>query len=704
MRDGVWTGFPEASMNPPIRIPSGIVLRAILPCSALALALLSSGASAATTYVGSPSNPGALPAALVSAYNSGARDITINPGSYAMTSTGGVVLNLNGWSNAKVTATNCTFTFVDVASGHTPVALTSCTGVTFQGGVYRFTTPAFTQGRISNLGLDSNHHAVCDWTIDAGYPNAQANIGFGDLNVVDQSTRLLKVGAGDFAPASETQTATGVFHLTFNSSSVPFANQDWLVGRSKVGGSFIFHLNNARNCTLSGVNCQYGGFATYREEGNLGGGNHYLNCQISLGPKLTGMTEAPLVGCGADGIHATGANPGPDMEGCIFQGVFLDDCIAMHGNYQNMVSASGNTIVFSPGYADFRVGQPVRLSNTAGFFTQANCTAIQNLGGSANNVQVTLDRDVNAPAGTQGSNPNFACPGYKVINCQIGNTRSRGMLLKGDNGLVQGCLIQGCVQAGVSIGPEPWAGEADYVWNSAVKDNVFQENGKDGNTSALLIHGDKAMGNENLTLTGNSFVSNYGAYALEVQWTNGATIEDNTFTNPASSDLTSAGSLIFTANDQSIANSGNHLRYEAEDLTVTASSGQTERLLGFDPNLSGDDGAYYASAAVGNYVTFRAPSIVPGSYTVSVGLRKYVTRGIWQLKIGRADNFAGTAMNIGAPQDEYAATTTYAEAALGSWAPASAASDKWFQFTITGKNASSSGFDEAFDYIELTQP
>jgi hypothetical protein len=73
------------------------------------------------------------------------------------------------------------------------------------------------------------------------------------------------------------------------------------------------------------------------------------------------------------------------------------------------------------------------------------------------------------------------------------------------------------------------------------------------------------------------------------------------------------------------------------------------------------------------------------------------------LAVGRADNYAGTANNFGSPYDEYTANPIgfYTEVNLGVWSPATS-SDKWFRFTITGRNASSTGFTECIDYITLT--
>lgn len=139
---------------------------------------------------------------------------------------------------------------------------------------------------------------------------------------------------------------------------------------------------------------------------------------------------------------------------------------------------------------------------------------------------------------------------------------------------------------------------------------------------------------------------------------------------------------------------------EAENLTVPAYSGPTApRLITGDPGFSNSAGSILDSTAAGQYVTYLLSNISAGSYDLRIGMKKNSTRGIWQLNVGRADNFAGTVRPVGSPVDESGATV-YTEVDLGAWFP-STTSDKWFQFMITGKNASSTGYGECFDYIKL---
>ncbi len=141
------------------------------------------------------------------------------------------------------------------------------------------------------------------------------------------------------------------------------------------------------------------------------------------------------------------------------------------------------------------------------------------------------------------------------------------------------------------------------------------------------------------------------------------------------------------------------LTFEAESLTIPNYSGPDYRVV-TDPNLSGGEGIILDSTAVGNYLTFAVPNVAAGAYDIRIGVKELNTRGIWQLSIGRADNFAATATTVGAPQDEYISTSSYTEYDLGTWTPATT-SDKWFQFQITSKDAASTGYTEYFDYIKL---
>jgi hypothetical protein len=141
---------------------------------------------------------------------------------------------------------------------------------------------------------------------------------------------------------------------------------------------------------------------------------------------------------------------------------------------------------------------------------------------------------------------------------------------------------------------------------------------------------------------------------------------------------------------------GGSTKYEAESLTVTASSGDTSTINGD----GGSAGQYfmYNSNAVGDSVRFRIPNVAPGSYTLTIGFKKYTSRGIVQAVVGAE---GGTLGNLGSPIDMYG-TTAFTSVNAGTWSIGTTG-HKSVELRVTGRNAASSSYTIAVDYITLTR-
>jgi hypothetical protein len=98
------------------------------------------------------------------------------------------------------------------------------------------------------------------------------------------------------------------------------------------------------------------------------------------------------------------------------------------------------------------------------------------------------------------------------------------------------------------------------------------------------------------------------------------------------------------------------------------------------------------SSNVNDYLQFKLNVDTPGQYKMMAGVKKGNSRGIVKLSIDGAD--------VGIPLDHYSAIYEFAELDYGN-VQFSNSGDKWFKFTVTGKNSSSSGMDMAFDYLKL---
>jgi hypothetical protein len=205
----------------------------------------------------------------------------------------------------------------------------------------------------------------------------------------------------------------------------------------------------------------------------------------------------------------------------------------------------------------FVVGDPVRISSTNGpFFAQANCTAIQNLGNGL--YQLTLDQSLNVPPGTAGSNPKYNGSGYKLVNCQLGNCRSRAIIAKADSGLISGCTIRNSESA-IQLGPENYWGECDYVWNVMMTNNAIVHCG----TVGLNVVTDGAIGNRNFTIQNNYFQDMVLGDPISLNSCAGVTIAGNTFGNPV------AGSNPVWLNDSTnITLAGNFVTNDASGVSL----------------------------------------------------------------------------------------------------------------------------------------
>ena len=148
-----------------------------------------------------------------------------------------------------------------------------------------------------------------------------------------------------------------------------------------------------------------------------------------------------------------------------------------------------------------------------------------------------------------------------------------------------------------------------------------------------------------------------------------------------------------------VAPGGGTITLEGESLTFGASSGQTWR-TSTDSNGSGGAIAFFDSTATGNYVALVSPSIPAGTYQISVITKTANNRGIYQL--ASATTVGGTYTNHGTTKDQYSASQVYQVEQIIATVTFSATGTRAFRFTVTGKNAASSGYGLAIDAIKLT--
>ena len=545
-----------------------------------------------TNTIGDPNFPQLLPAQLQAVRDAGYSSATINPGTYQMPDTANWLSSFqwDSWCNFTLNANNV----VLVVGKQRAFTLSNCSNVTIKGLTVQPRYPSFTQGRVLEKGIE-NGIPFAVWRISDGYPE-NFNWWF---NAVDQTTREIDLETGDlyYNSADATYLSDRKWKLRFpGKTSLPFSINDWLVTRIPDGQSFAIFLNDCTNCTIDSVSSQSGGFATFFEVG--GGGNHLLNSRIETSPALPpGATELPIVSCAADGVHTVDTYPGMHIENCVFTGVFLDDNIAIHGHYRSVLSATGNTIICD-GAGKFKIGDPIRISTDNGFFNQAICMALEDLGGG--NYRLTMDQSLSVPAGAKISNPKYNGDGFRIINCQLGNTRSRIILTKADNGTISGCTLQNSGTA-IKIGPEYYWNESDYCWNVTIENNIIAQC-----ALGIQVAADGTVGNKDIFIRNNTIGTITQSYGISLDGCDGATISGNSFATPtAAESIRLNNSTNITLANNLVAYAPNAKAVLSVGSNVTAVQGAANGILysgrayAFSNSLSGLLLAHPSSNAVG---------------------------------------------------------------------------------------------------------
>ncbi len=488
------------------------------------------GATASPTVVGDPAKPDLLPSALQRAYQQVARSIVIMRGIYKLPDTGGPVFAMTRWRDAVITGKGVTLIMTGLKWGEDCFQLKHCHHLLLQDLTISQSAVPNYQGRVQSIGRDASGNLTAVWKADTGYPDLPASTSTfpGALNVVDAHTHELKVGDGDTYNAPVAHLSNGSWRIDFRNSAQLVSVGDWLVGRYGTP-PIKLHLVNCRNCTIQNVTLLRNGFAPIREEG--GGGNRYIHCTLRQGPMPAGADTPDLVTNAADGMHMTGSYPGPDIEDCYFTGVFLDDCIAIHGYFSQVKSVVGNMITTTKAAGDNAVvGGSIRISNANGFYEDAKVSAVKN--NPDGTTTLTIKSSLPIPVGAKFSNPLADGAGYKIISCRLGDTRSRGILAKADDGTIENNVISHCGMSAISLGPEYYWDEADYVHSVLVQGNNIQYNG--GATyggAAVWVHGHGAVGNQHVLITNNRFFSNYQG-DLVIEWAHYVAVTNNVVRAP----------------------------------------------------------------------------------------------------------------------------------------------------------------------------
>ena len=290
--------------------------------------------------------------------------------------------------------------------------------------------------------------------------------------------------------------------------------------------------------------------------------NEYLGIKIVPGPSPIEGGEPRLRSLNADGIHSKFATLGPRIENCRIVSLG-DDAIAINGDYDLILETmEKKVIIASKQDTEIQVGHTLRSFSSAGVFNfEADVTAIASVTGYAEQLntvlatreiqdpglfrdfyELTLSSVVSAEPGSTICSTSRKGNGFIVRNNYIGNKRARGILVKAENGLIEGNTIEHNHMSAIALAPELYWMEAGFSRSVQIINNKINHcglNPSNWNTTqagviTVSAEGDNgfapAGGHLNIKIVGNRIDSSLGANILATS-ISGLTITDNVITN-----------------------------------------------------------------------------------------------------------------------------------------------------------------------------
>ena len=507
-------------------------------------------------------NPSKLGSYILSAYNGGATNVNVPPGTYTLTAASGeqFAAHLSNIKNLRITLTGVTL----LSGPNTPfIFLENCSNVMIVGGIFRHSPIPFSQGKVIAI---SSSRASVDIAVSGGYPTNLTDSSYfpgnGWFNVFDPVSRSWKPGITDIQYSSIQSLGSGTFRFALQGaldSNTPLKVGDLAAWRGN--GAPDVYLYGCASCGIQGATFQSSsGFAVFELTG--AGQNIYSSITVQRGPVPSGGSESPLLSANANGIHSEWMANGPKISNCNIS-YTGDDAIAVTGVHSIVLRTSGNTLLVAAPGSDFCYpGDILHLyDSNEGWIADAAITGVTSASdpGTGVNYPPSFDRlykgnsvflnvQLNqAPSETAAyaANGSKQGAGFLISGCSVLNNRARGIIIKSSNGVIESNSVTGSTWTGIALVPEfqDWV-EADYSRNITIRNKTISNQGtwQDSGywmAGALTIaefsydtsYYPLPGGHLNITVSGNTFSGNNGANIVLSSARN-VTFSDNTFSNP----------------------------------------------------------------------------------------------------------------------------------------------------------------------------
>jgi hypothetical protein len=269
---------------------------------------------------------------------------------------------------------------------------------------------------------------------------------------------------------------------------------------------------------------------------------------------------------------------------------------------------------------------------------------------------------------------------------------------------------------GLGYGPGSPGGTGGIPNSVAVKFDIYNNYGEGTSSTGVYVNGASptiptvSLTSSNIALSNGDTVTVHLVYdgttlqmTITDPVTNGKYVSSKTINIPSTIGATSAyvgftgGTGGATASQKILTwvfkstAGASEATYQAENLSAV-SSGPTFRTFTW-PSFSGGIGTILDATKVGDYVILSVNFPQPGTYDLKLTTKAYFLRGLFQVALD--------GVNVGPVQDGYAATESYRTLDVGPVTIGTAGTHA-LRFSVTGKNAKSTGYPICLDTLTFT--
>ncbi|WP_272961341.1 T9SS type A sorting domain-containing protein [Barnesiella viscericola] len=382
---------------------------------------------------------------------------------------------------------------------------TSCQNVNFRNFIIDYDPPCTSQGTIVELSNDKKTLTV---ELHKGYPLEGITLS-SKMLMYGKDRELIKnfqdVSSTTYEVLQREPVAKIKFTLDVNLSPdrIPLEIGDFVSFDVKAEGNTQAHTfiitecshMNFENVTVYDSNC----FSFLEYSGNA---NRYYRCVVTRRLGDPRFEVDRLRAGSADCFHSKFATVGPTVEECKFE-YTGDDCIAINGRFYPVYNANPqekslcyltSTSSMSDNYV--RAGDELVCVNNDGSIrgkaivksvaqimpsvaerqaTFAKLTTVTGADTYVYGVKAYLDTWIDGvDVGDVVYSNGRIGRGFKVLRDTVGGNRSRGILLKSSEGIVDGCVVRNTAMSGIALAPEFYWMEAGCPSNVIIRNNTIE--------------------------------------------------------------------------------------------------------------------------------------------------------------------------------------------------------------------------------------